>query len=591
MIFNTHLGFSLIFFAFTIIPVSSSSSNSSVSNSDSFVLSCGVSSNATDADGRNWIPDSKYLTSSDNSVTATAQSQDPSLPSTVPYMNARIFKSEATYKFSVSPNSSHWVRLHFYPSCYSTYNSSAAYFSVITGDFTLLSNFSVFITAQALTQAYIIREFSLPPIQSGTLNLTFTPSSAYNGTFAFVNGIEIISMPEIFQSTPMVGFSDQFIEAENSTVQTMYRLNVGGQYIPANNDSGLSRTWYDDSPYIFGAAFGVTSEADKNVTISYPTDVPNYIAPTSVYSTARTMGPNKDINKNYNLTWLFRVDANFTYLVRFHFCEFQLSKINQRVFGIFINNQTAFATADVIAWTKAKGVPVYKDYALYVSEKSGDVELWVALQPAVSEKPEFYDAILNGLEIFKINDTRGNLAGANPVRAPLPQADSQHKRSFAPSKPDNRGTIIGSIVGGLAGFGIVVGLILFFKHRKMIANGEKSSLAGWLPVYGSSSSSAISGKSSMSSHLSTFGGGLCRHFSLAEIKLGTNNFDESQVIGVGGFGKSNPDGPKLVVEQKANDAYMHATLLGIEEEGEPSVESGDQSANAVFSQLVNPQGR
>ncbi|KAK2997315.1 hypothetical protein RJ639_024779 [Escallonia herrerae] len=225
----------------------------------------------------------------------------------------------------------------------------------------------------------------------------------------------------------------------------MYRLNVGGQYIPANNDSGLSRTWYDDSPYIFGATFGVTSEADKNVTISYPTDVPNYIAPTSVYSTARTMGPNKDINKNYNLTWVFRVDTNFTYLVRFHFCEFQLSKINQRVFGIFINNQTAFATAD----------------------------------------PEFYDAILKGLEIFKINDTFGRSSCAG---------DSQHKRPFALSKTNNHGTIIGSIVGGLAGFGIVVGLILFFKHRKMIANGEKSSLAGWLPVYRSSSPSAIPGR-------------------------------------------------------------------------------------------------
>ncbi|KAK2997316.1 hypothetical protein RJ639_024780, partial [Escallonia herrerae] len=193
------------------IPVSSSSSNSSVSNPDSFVLSCGVSSNVTDADGRNWIPDS-------NISPLLIILSPPLLNRKTLLCLLLIFKSEATYRFAVSPNNSHWVRLHFYPSCFSTYNSSAAYFSVTTGDFTLLSNFSAFITAQALTQAYIIREFSLPPIRFGTLNLTFTPSSAYNGTFAFVNGIEIISMPEIFQSTPMVGFSDQFIEAENSTV-------------------------------------------------------------------------------------------------------------------------------------------------------------------------------------------------------------------------------------------------------------------------------------------------------------------------------------------------------------------------------------
>ncbi|CAK9138896.1 unnamed protein product [Ilex paraguariensis] len=538
-----------------MINTAHSSKDSSVSNLDSFVLACGALSSATDANGRKWVPDSEVVTSSNNSVIATAQSQDPSLPSTVPYMTARIFKSQTTYKFSISPESRHWVRLHFYPSSYNNFNPSDSYFSVTANQFTLLKNFSASVTAQALTQAYIIREFSIIPIQSGFLNLTFTPLTQ-SGSLAFVNGIEIISMPEIFQSTPMVEFSDHSIDAENSTLQTMFRLNVGGQYIPAINDSRLSRTWYDDSPYLYGAAFGITSEADKNVTIAYTPDVPKYIAPVDVYRTGRTMGPNANVNRNFNLTWVFQVDGNFTYLVRFHFCDFLLWRVNQRVFDIFVNNQTAISNADVIAWTKAKGVPVYKDFAVYVGDGNGDEELWVTLQPNVSMKPEFYDAILNGLEIFKINDTSGNLGGPNPVPSPLLLVPESQQRPFEPSKSSNHGKIIGAIAGVVAGFGLVAVVIVSVKHRKRKGREKYSNSSGWFPIYCNSHSSGIettiSGKSSGCSSISS---GLCRHFTIAEIRLGTMNFEESQVIGVGGFGKvykGNIDGGTEVAIKRAN---------------------------------------
>ncbi|KAA8531224.1 hypothetical protein F0562_005862 [Nyssa sinensis] len=537
MFIHAHILFSVIWFSFVINTVPSSSSNSA-SKSDSFVLACGVSSAANDANGRNWVPDSNFLSSSGNSIMATAHSQDPSLPSTIPYMNARIFTSESTYQFPVFPNKRHWVRLHFYPSSYNNFSSSGSFFSVTADRFTLLNNFSASITAQALTQAYIIREFSLRPVHSGSLNLIFTPSSTNNGSFAFVNGIEIISMPEIFEAATMVGFSDQNIDAESHALQTMFRLNVGGQFIPANKDSGIKRTWYDDSPYLYGSAFGVTSEADKNVTIQYPTNVPNYIAPVNVYSTCRMMGPNPKQNLNYNLTWVFQVDANFTYVVRFHFCEFQLTKVNQRVFDIFINNQTAKPSVDVIALAGSMGVPVYKDYAVHVSDGNGDEELWVALHPSVWVKPEYYDAILNGLEIFKINDTRGNLAGPNPVPSPLLQKVlPQQARPFAPSPSNNRATLIGGIAGGLVGFALVTAVFIFLHYKKCMGNGKKSGPAGCLPLCGCSLFIATKSTISGSSSLSTLGGGLCRHFSLLEMKLATKNFDESQVIGVGGFGK------------------------------------------------------
>ncbi|KAG6759788.1 hypothetical protein POTOM_036277 [Populus tomentosa] len=537
---NRQILFSLIFLSICLNTISVTSKYSkSESDSDSYILACGASGAGTDSDRRDWQPDAKHINSPGNSITSTAENQDPSLPSTIPYMTARIFTSESTYKFSVPTKSRLWVRLHFYPSTYSSLDPNNSYFSVTANSFTLLNNFSASITSQALTLAYIIREFSLIPIDSGTLNLTFTPSSKYNDSYAFVNGIEVIPMPDIYQPAALVGFSDQTVDVGSSTLQTMFRLNVGGQFIPANKDSSLSRIWYDDTPYLFGAAGGVTSQA--NISIQYPTDnLLNSIAPLDVYSTARTMGPDSKVNQNYNLTWVFQVDANFTYAFRFHFCEYQVTKVNQRVFDIYVNNRTAQEGGDVIGWAGSQGVPVYKDYAFYVSDRSGDDEVWVALHPSVSIKPEYYDAILNGLEIFKLNDSRGNLAGPNPVPSPM-MLQAEAKKGFSPSV-SSFVPVVGGILGGSAGVAIAATISIFvYRKRRTDYGSQSGSSANWLPLYGNSHTSAsrstISGKSSCNSHLSTLAQGLCHHFSLPGIKHATKNFDESQVIGVGGFGK------------------------------------------------------
>ncbi|XP_022761275.1 receptor-like protein kinase ANXUR2 [Durio zibethinus] len=531
--------FFVLYFSFTMNSIHVLS-GSSKSKSFSYILSCGASgSDGTDADGRKWSPDIKFLASSGNSETATAQFQDPSLPSTVPYMNVRIFRSTSSYKFSVSPKTRLWLRLHFYPSNYNNLDPSMAYFSVIANGFTLLKNFSASITAKALTLAYIAREFSLTPVESGDLNVTITPSTEQSGSYAFINGIEVIPMPDIFKKPAvLVEYSDQFVDVQSSSLQTMFRINIGGQSIAPNNDSGLTRTWYDDSPYLFGAAIGVTSEVGKNVRIQYSKDVTEDIAPLNVYSTARTMGPDPKVNKNYNLTWVFQVDANFTYVVRLHFCEYQVTKINQRVFDVFVNNQTAESGADVIGWAGSQGIPVYKDYAAYVTDQSGDDEIWVALHPTVSMKPEYYDAILNGLEVFKVNDTDANLAGPNPVPSEMLVNAEAAEKEFSPSA-SRVGPLLGGVAGGLTGCVLVVAVFVFVNKKNNV--GKDCKMGNWLPLYGNShtstSKSTISGKSNTDSHLSSLAAGLCRHFSLWEIKHGTKNFDESQVIGLGGFGK------------------------------------------------------
>lgn len=233
--------------------------------SDSLVLSSG--NGGTDTDGRKWGADSKYLDAK-NSITSSAAFQDPSLSSVIPYMTARIFPSEASYKFPVKSTKRYWLRLHFYPSAYSNFNAADSYFSITANTLTLLKNFSASITCQALSQAYIVREYSLAPLESETLTVVFKPSNNHPGAFAFVNGIEVIPMPELFDAATMVG-SPTEVDVKSLTTETMYRLNVGGQYISPANDSGLTRAWYDDLPYIIGAATGITNHATPKLQIQY----------------------------------------------------------------------------------------------------------------------------------------------------------------------------------------------------------------------------------------------------------------------------------------------------------------------------------
>ncbi|XP_021283008.1 receptor-like protein kinase ANXUR1 [Herrania umbratica] len=144
-------------------------------SSQPLAVDCG-SKGGKDEDGRTWEPDTKYLLPSNNSVQLQAGYQDPSLLSTVPYMNARIFTSPATYQFPIKMKERYLVRFHFYPSAYPNFNISNSYFSVVAGGVTMMNNFSAAITCQALTQAYLVKEYSLAPMDTKVLNITFTPS-------------------------------------------------------------------------------------------------------------------------------------------------------------------------------------------------------------------------------------------------------------------------------------------------------------------------------------------------------------------------------------------------------------------------------
>ena len=196
------------------------------------------------------------------------------------------------------------------------------------------------------------------------------------------------------------------------------------------------------------------------------TEIPPYTAPEDVYQTARTMGINKAVNKMYNLTWEFPVDYGFYYLVRLHFYEFQpeITVTHNRVFLIFIANQTVETEANVWKWAdKSKVVLVYRDYAVstFGEESKKKMSLSIALQANPNDySTHFSDAILNGIEIFKVSDFSGNLAGPNLEPVLLIPPKSVPPIQSTESKKNNRTPIISIVGGGVSGLTILLILVV-----------------------------------------------------------------------------------------------------------------------------------
>ncbi|KAG6741846.1 hypothetical protein POTOM_055125 [Populus tomentosa] len=510
------------------------------SPTDLILLNCGASSNLSSPDGRSWDGDSQSKFAASNPSEASsvfeASTQDPSVDQ-VPYKTARIFHSKFTYTFPVLPGPK-FVRLYFYPSSYSNLDISKSYFSLSANTYQLLNNFSASLTVSATRPPVdsFTKEFIITVWDNQKLELTFIPSPA---SFAFVNGIEIVSMPDTFYArgddNPLtyVGTDFIFYLGNTTALETVYRMNVGGQDIGSTGDAGMYRTWNQDSEYLIGQA-GNTPYL-PGIKIKYTTKTPAYSAPVTVYSTMRSMGPEPRLNMNYNLTWIFPVDAGFLYLLRLHFCETRMEIINenQQVFLIFINNQTAEYDADVIHMSGGNGIPVYKDYIVLVPPGSqSKQDLWLELHPNMKLKPTYADAILNGLEIFKLNTTDGNLAGFNPepTVAPPPAEQFPSLQDRRTGKRSSILTVI-AIVGGSIGAVFACSLILYFFafKQKRVKDPSKSEEKSSCTLISQTSRSTTTISSSLPTDL-------CRRFTFFEINEATGNFDDQNIIGSGGFG-------------------------------------------------------
>ncbi|CAE6205726.1 unnamed protein product [Arabidopsis arenosa] len=551
----------LLFFILVSVTVVGEGATVAFVPTDVFLINCGDNSATNDQNGRTWTPEEvKALPSNSDfaSFTSDALYQDSGIAQ-VPYMKARIFRSNFTYSFLVSPG---WkfLRLYFYPTRYgSGFDAASSFFLVNVNGITLLRNFSADLTAKASLpeSKSLIKEFIVPVHQ--TLNLTFTPS---RDSFAFVNGIEIVSMPDRFYSKggfdemiTNVGSNGEFVIENSTALETVHRLNVGGRTVNDVDDSGMFRRWLsDDDLDNSGIIVNI-----PGVKINYTEKTPGYVAPEDVYATSRQMGNLQDpkLNLNFNLTFFLTVDAGFNYLVRLHFCETipQVNNTNQRVFSIFVGYQMANRYVDVILMSGGPRNPMYLDFNVYVGFENGlRPDLRLDFHPMMDDGASYYETLLNGVEILKLNDSQGNLAGPNPN--PQLPTDSTPNRVRPPKKKGNKShllTISLAVVGSAIVLAMFVVVIVFVMKRKKKRNdfsvhttSKPSTNSSWGPLLHVTGSTNTRSATSLPSDL-------CRRFSISEIKSATNDFEEKLIVGVGGFGsvyKGRIDGGATIVAVK-----------------------------------------
>ncbi|BFG26508.1 hypothetical protein CerSpe_127820 [Prunus speciosa] len=497
---------------------------------EDITINCGSSGTSPNIyDNRNWTGDinSKFspieLHQDNTSISSQVREAPPSSSvSQVPYTTARLSLSEFSYKVPLSTGQK-FIRLYFHPVSYDPgFDRSKTLFSVQAGGFTLLHDFNASVTADAFGAETLRREFCLNIDEVQNLNITFTPSRAIPDAYAFINGIEIVSMPTNLYYTASESHGVDHVgnevkyRIENSTAMEMvYRINVGGSALSFYQDTGMYRNWdssvEEQNKYLSSSP----SVLPQNVSIQLKfVKTPNYSAPDLVYQTGRSMGNNNTRNKSYNnLTWEFPVDPKFFYLLRLHFCEFEpeIMDTGDRSFLIYVENQLAEPRADIIVWSGGNGIPIYRDYV--VSMPAGPDQKKVKLLLTLQANPrdwmtKYNDVLLNGLELFKLSDPTRNLAGPNPDPPPPKQMQPKTPSKQSKKKSTPMLAIVAGVVSAILVLLCVLGFLVFSRRRRDKDTDDDP----FVPS------------------------GLCREFSLSEIKAATENFNEGSIIGVGGFG-------------------------------------------------------
>ncbi|KAL5764240.1 hypothetical protein ACOSP7_016596 [Xanthoceras sorbifolium] len=493
---------------------------------DSYLINCGSPTNAT-VGNRVFGADSsasKLLSTPQNVLASTTSKPVTSSNESVLYQTARIFTGSSKYTFTIRQRGRLWIRLYFYPFVYEKYDMSNAKFSVSSANHGLLSDFGG-------VNSSVVKEFSVN-VTSGTLDVTFSPSG---DSFAFVNALEVISVPNelITDDAASVSPPGRFQGLLWQALETVHRVNMGGPTVTFENDT-LWRTWVPDQSFL------VEKNLAKSVSnipaVNYPEGgATPLIAPSSVYGTATKMNSEKDPNSNFNVTWEFKVDPGYQYLVRFHFCDIVSRKLNELYFNVFIDSMIAVRDLDLsIATSNILAAAFYLDF---VTVKTVSNKLRISVGPS-NVHDVYPDAILNGLEIMKMNNSLGSLSGPTPDNT-------------SSSSKKNAGMIAGVSVG-LFVAAVLAGLLFIFcrRRRRLAAQGHSKT---WIPLSTNGGNSHTMGSKYSNGTTASINSNLGYRFPFVAIQEATNNFDESWVIGIGGFGKVYKgvlnDGTKVAVKR------------------------------------------
>ncbi|KAL9150874.1 hypothetical protein ABFS82_11G016600 [Erythranthe guttata] len=500
-------------------------------------VNCGSTGTSAARSGRVWIgdvwPEYPYLlqvkgASTISAVVGNSISADP-----IPYKRARISRSQFVYAFLVMPGQN-IIRLHFNPSKYRGFQGLKDLFTVEAGPFTLLSNFSPSLTADALGVGFFAKEFLLNIPEYERLNIIFSPGISESlDTYAFVNGIEIFSVP------PPSSVS-YFQDGDYSTALEI--LEVEQISVPYAGDSGYAH------PFPFSISQ----------------------------------------NAKYN-TWKIPVDVGFKYLVRVHFLEkglkFALAGVGNgippyRDYTVVVRGNTDKGKRDIliplqsydelidvmfkdianeivadfnvqlVRGSDGNNIPSYSDSMVMMKEKGEHIFIRLQSYDSLIDAP----ALVSGVEIFKAINSYNS-------------AWSPSGESFFLASIRTTSTIF--ILVFTIYFLRVIFVLKSWKTWKAIITEKKinffekmkrwksSSRIGRLQETSETDSSEEINDSEASSNFqqqlqetweaiisykekkpksSSGAERLCRRFSLDEIRLATNNFSDALLIGRGGYG-------------------------------------------------------
>lgn len=475
---------------------------------DNYLIDCG-STMSKSVGNRLFMADSSNATSLSTAQTLFVNTNSKPNSSTTDlalYQSARIFNGTSNYTFAIKKQGGHWIRLYFYPFVYDKYNLSTARFSIYAQDFTLLRDFRP-------PSVPVVKEYSLN-ITNGSLVLNIVPSK---DSFAFLNAIEVVSIPDILIPDSAKTFDPpgDHNNLWKQALETIARVNMGNQMVSPQNDT-LSRLWVSDFSYLkhgnlvkFVPNIGV-------VPVNYTGWPTKDIAPPSVYGTATRLDSESDPNTLVNMTWLFEIDPGFEYFVRFHFCDIVSPELNKMFFNVYINSLLVYRDLDLSKLTSnVLRSPYYMDF---VTRSSNSNKLNVSIGPNV-EHNAYPDGILNGLEIMKISNSRGSLDFND---SKMQTSTSRSKLKFW--------TIAGSLVGIL--FVGILALVLFivWRRRSKLSHVSRST-QDHFASYGKKESIYTDGTAMISRSKIGY------RFPFFVVKEATDNFSESLIIGVGGFGK------------------------------------------------------
>lgn len=296
------------------------------------------------------------------------------------------------------------IRLHFSRFNFNNCNSIDVLFHVLANGFVLLKDF----VGLEAGKSEIIKEFIMF-VADDQLEITFVPLD--KSKLAFVNAIEVISAPQ-----DLVADIAQFVSSEKNEkvrgllmngYEVMHRINVGGPKVTPFNDS-LWRTWIPDNEVF-------KSKDEKEVVVF--TGRINYqaggasreVGPDNVYSSARVIKSINDEVSDLKLTWEFPVLEGYKYLVRLHFCDIASVSLYMLYFNVYVNGNMAYENLDLSSITYGRlASPFYADV---VVDGGSAAVLTVSVGPSNMSSPHAVDAILNGVEVMKMNSSVSGFDG------------------------------------------------------------------------------------------------------------------------------------------------------------------------------------